>query len=363
MRDEGETPEGVDVELLVRDAVRELVGLGPVGPLLEDDEVSEIQCVRQDQVLATKGGQVQLAESSFTSEEALFRVIARLAQQSGDPWKPGELVLERRLPRGAQMLAITPPAANGHVLVVRKRRRVDMSLEDFVRSNALSRPMAVFLENCLSARVNVLLSGPTSSAMVGFMAALASSGPQGERISVLHDTDEINVAHAHVVSLSIPDSRARGEETVRAATKLRPERLVVGSLVVPIAAAVLEAMAEGSEGVLAGISAPSLRQGLARVVSQVMMARPGLGADAVREALADAFDVAVELVQFPDGRLRVMRIVEPGGIDPKGIVLRDIFTAGDADGAFAASGVVPRVVGELGARGIKVDPNLFKRGR
>jgi pilus assembly protein CpaF len=341
------------------------VGLGPVGPLLEDDDVSEIQCVRQDQVLALRGGQVMLADSSFTSEDALSRVIARLAGQSGDPWKAGELVVERRLPRGAQMLAIVPPAASGPVLVVRKRRRVDMSLEDFVRSSTLSRPMAVFLENCLSGRANVLVSGPSSAAMAGFMAALASSGPQGERICVLHDVDEINVAHAHIVSLPIPDSRARGEETVRAATKLRPDRLVVAPLAVHVTAAVLEAMAEGSEGVLAGVSAPSLRQALARMVSQVTMARPGLSGEAIREAIGEAFDVAVELSQFPDGRIRLVRVAELSGGDPKvGIALRDIFSmAGEGEGAFAPTGVIPRVVGDLASRGVKIDPNIFKRGR
>ena len=364
MRDEGEAPEGVDVEALVRDAVRELVGLGPIGPLLEEDEVSEIHCVRSDQVLAMRGGQITMAESSFTSEEALFRAIARLANQSGDPWRAGELVVERRLPRGAQMLAIAPPAASAHVLVIRKKRRIDVSLEDFARAGALSRPMAVFLEHCLTARSNVLVCGPASAGIAGMLAALASSGPAGERICALHDVEEINVPHAHMVSLPIPDTRARGEETLRAAAKLRPDRLVIGSLAVHVVAATLEAIAEGAEGVLAAMYAPSLRQGLSRMVSQLLLARPGLNLEAIREAVGEAFDVVIELGTLPDGRQRVMRIAELGGSDGKGVVVRDLYTFDPSgEGGFVATGTVPRMVADLALKGVKVDPAIFKKGR
>src|SRR5262249_6693129 len=149
---------------------------GPVGPLLEDDECTEIHCIRHDYVLAIKAGQQVLADASFTSEEALYRAIARLAQQSGDPWRSGEVVLERRLARGATMIAITPPAASGSVLVVRKRRRVESSLEELVRSGAMSRPMATFLESCVTARANVILCGSGSAAVGAALSALASAG-------------------------------------------------------------------------------------------------------------------------------------------------------------------------------------------
>jgi pilus assembly protein CpaF len=362
MRDEGEAPEGVDVEMLVRDAVRELVGLGPIGPLLEDDEVSEIHCVRSDQVLAMRGGQVTLAEASFTSEEALYRVVARLANQSGEPWRAGEHIVERRLPRGAQMLAIAPPAAAAHVLVVRKKRRIDMSLEDLIRAGSLSRPMAVFLETCLSARVNILVCGSTQSATSQLLAALASSGPAGERIIALHEVDEINVAHAHMVSLPLLDTKQRGEDAVRAASRLRPDRLVIGSLAGGVAVGTLEAIAEGAEGVLAATSAPTLRQGLARLGAQLAMSRPGASADAIREALGESFDVALELGAQSDGRPRIIRICELAGSDGKAVAVRDLFVI-EQNGEFSATGTVPRMVNDLSVRGVKIDQGIFKRGR
>jgi pilus assembly protein CpaF len=366
MRDEGEAPEGIDIELLVRDALRELVGLGPVGPLLEDEECTEIHCMRHDYVLAMRGGTASLADASFTSEDALYRTIARLAHQSGEPWRAGEFVLERRLVRGATMIAIAPPAASGCVLVIRKRRRVESSLEELVRSGALSRPMATFLEQCVSARANILVSGSGSGSVGSVLAALASAGPAGDRVVVVQDVDELAVGQAHVVSLTLPDHGVRGEEAVRAAGRLRADRLVVGSLAGNVVGAALDAIAEGAEGVLAGVSASSLRQGLARVASQLTLTRPGVAIDGAREAVGESFDVAVEVTRLPDGRLRVLRVAELSGGDAKGIGVRDLFAlsaegAAGGDGAFVASGVVPRFVADFAARGVRVDANLFKR--
>jgi pilus assembly protein CpaF len=365
MRDEGEAPEGIDLELLVRDALREFVGLGPVGPLLEDDEVSEIHATRHDYVLAVRGGVPVLADASFTSEEALHRAVTRLANQAGEPWQPGEVVLERRLARGATMVAILPPAAAGCVLVIRKRRKVESSLEDFVRSGAISRPMASFLEHCLAARANILVTGTGGIVVASTLSALASAGPAGDRIAVLQDTEDLGVAQAHAVALALPDHRARGEEAVRAAAALRGDRLVIGTLAGNVVAATLDAIAEGAEGVIAGAYAPSLRHALSRLVAQLSLVRPGIGVEAAREALGESFDVAVEVAKLPDGRLRVTRIAELAGSDGKGVAVRDLFTLSadgpTGEGAFVASGVVPRLVGDFASRGVRIDANLFKR--
>jgi pilus assembly protein CpaF len=364
MRDEGEAPEGTDLEQLVRDALRELVGLGPIGPLLEDDEVSEIHCLRNDQVLATRGSTIALADASFTSDEALSRVVARLAQQSGEPLRPGESIIERRLPRGAHMLAVAPPSASAQVLVIRKRRRIDATLEDLVRSGAMSRPMAVFLDACVQARANLLTCGPASTSTTLLLAALCSAAPPGERIALLFDQEEIGIQQAHVVSLAVSEPRARAEETVRAAAKMRPDRLVIGSLSAGVVAATIETVAEGAEGVIAAASAPTLRQVLSRTVSQLMLARPGINLESARDCVAEAFDVAIELATMADGRPKILRIAELGGADAKGIVARDLFTFtadSGGDGSFVATGVIPRVVAEFAARGVRVDSNIFKR--
>ncbi len=362
MRDEGDAPEGIDLDSVVRDAHRELVGLGAFGPLLEDEEVSEINCVRFDQLFAVRGGVATPEPTAFSSEEALQRIIARLAFQSGDPWKPGEAVVERRLPR-ASLVAIAPPAAAGHVVSIRKRRRIEASLDELARSGALSRPMAQFLEACVNARANVLVSG---AAPLPMLSALAATGAGAERVVVVQDVEEIGVAgHAHAVNLSIADTRRMGEECVRAAAKLRPERLIVTQLAGGVAAATVDAMAEGSDGVLAALPAPTLRQGLSRLVAQLVLHRPGLALDGMRDVVGESFDIAIEIGALPDGRLRVMRIAELGGSDAKGIVARDIFVfnadPASGDGTFSATGVVPRIANDLAARGMKLDPAMFKR--
>jgi pilus assembly protein CpaF len=363
MKEDGDVPDGVDIELVKTDAIRELTGIGGIAPLLDDDEVAEICCMRHDQVLAVRAGAIVLADASYTSDAALGRAIERLASASGQPARPDEAFIDRRLARGAHMLAFRPPASAANAIVVRKRRKIEMSLEDFVRLSAVSRAMATFLEGCLGARANVLVCGSTPSASAMFLGALVASGTPGDRIAVLQDEEEFGIANGQVVRLAASTGMT-AESQIRAAARMRPDRLVVGRMSGPLVAAVLEAIGEGSEGILAGVCAPSLRQALSRLSGQLLLARPGLGSDAARELLGEAFDIAVEIHMLPDGRHRVVRIAELAGADPKGIVSRDIFLASDGGSeSHVATGVVPRVVNEFAARGIRVDTNLFKKAR
>jgi pilus assembly protein CpaF len=359
MRDDGEAPDGIDLELLAREALRELVGLGPIGPLLDDDETTEVHVVRPDYVLASKHGQCSLAEPCFTSEDAIARVVARLAHQSGDPLREGELVIDRRLPRGAYMIAIAPPAAGGWVLHLRKRRRVEGSLADLVRAGAISEAIATFLEASALARANVLVVGSNPGAILSMLGAIASAGPPGERVAVLHQgADELALPHAHVVPLALVDHGPRGAQSVYTAARLGMDRLVVTSLGGGVATATIDVIAEGSEGVMAGIGGPSLRHALARLVSHVALAHPGSSVEAAREAVGQSFDVAVEVQQTDGGRLRTVRVAELDGSDALGVTARDLFLLsanGDGETAYIATGVSPRLALDFGARGVKLD--------
>lgn len=361
MRDEGEAPQDVDLEMVVRDAHRELVGLGVIGALLEDEEVTDIHCVRHDQLFTVRNGQTMQEGGAFSSEEALGRIIARLVHSSGDAWRPGETVLERRLPRGS-MLAVTPPSSASHVLAIRKKRRVESSLDELSRLGALTRPMQSFLEACVAVRASILVTGPLNATPV-VLAALASAGGPGERLCVVQDVEEIAVGSAHAVSLSV-DARRAAEE-VRAAARLRADRLVVMQLAGAVAGATMDAMAEGAEGVMAAVAAPSLRQGLSRLVSQLVLSRPGLGLEAMNNVVGEAFDVAIEVSMGPDGRLRLSKVSELAGSDPKGISVRDVFVYSvdpqGGEGGFGPTGVVPRIANDLANRGMKLDGGMFKR--
>jgi pilus assembly protein CpaF len=364
MRKEGDAPEGVDLDAVARDAHREIVGLGALGPHLDDDDVVEVHLARFDQLVTVRAGGGAVAEpTAFSSEAALRRVVLRLAQQSGQPWAPGEAVVERRLPRAA-LLAFMPPAAPGHVVSVRKRRRVESTLDDLVRAGALSKPMAQFLEACLAARANLLVSGTTPLPVLSALAAAGATGRQ--RVAVVQDVEEIGVGSSNAASLALGADPRLGESSIGAAVKLRVERLIVTQLVGGAAAGTLDAIAEGTDGVVAGLTAPTLRQGINRVVAQVVLHRPGIPLEATREIVGDAFDVALEATSFPDGRLRVTRIAELAGADAKGVVARDLFVwNADAagEGSHGATGVVPRLSADLAARGTKLDPAFFKRGR
>lgn len=358
MRREGEAPEGIDLDQLAREAVRELVGLGPIGSLLEDDETTEVSVVRPDYVIASRAGQTSVVEPSFTSEEALARVIARLVHQSGDPLRPGELVVDRRLSRGAYMTAIAPPAGSGWVLHIRKRRRIEVSLADLVRSGAMSEAIASFLAASASVRANVLVVGSGPGAVITLLGAIATAGPPAERVAVLQQgADELALPNAHVVPLALADHGARGEESVYAAGRLGVDRLIVTPLGGAVATATIDVIAEGCEGVLAGVGGPSLRHALGRLVSQVAMVRAGSSIEAAREAVAESFDLVVEVGRPEGGRLQVTRVAELEGSDGRGIVTRDLFvlsTNGAGEPSYRATGVSPRIVQDFGARGIKM---------
>jgi pilus assembly protein CpaF len=364
MRGEGEAPETVDLEQLALDAVRELVGLGPLGPLLEEGQADEIHVPRPDTVLAVRDGHTSLVEPAFTSEEALRRVLVRLAHQSGEPAQPGEGIVERRLAGGIRMTAIAPPLASGWAVTLRKRVHAEGSLEEHVRTGVLSRAMATLLEGCVAARANVLVIGAGPAAVPSMVAALAFAASAGDRIALLADVDDIRVAHAYVTRIALPARGDDGSEIVRAAVRLRPDRLIVTPLSGAVAAATVDAIGEGSSGVVAGMSAPSLRQALARLTAQVAFSRPGASIDSAREAVAGSFELAVEVSRSPEGRIRVLRLAELQGADGDGVSIRDLFVAsadGTGEAGYVATGATPRFAHDFATRGIRLDAALFKR--
>ena len=366
MRVGGVFGDGIDADLLARELERELVGLGPLGPLLEDPEAIEIQVLRSDCILVRKAGQTILADSPFTSEAAVARVLARLAHQSGKAIQAGDAIVDRRLASGQRLIAIGPPLSGHWVLTIRKRRRVEGTLDELVRVGTMSRAMAVFLEACTLARANVLVVGLGGGTVAPILCALASAAPAGERIAVLQHDDEFAIAHAQLVSLWLTDHSAAGERLVRAAARLGADRLVVASLGGAVSCALVDCIGEGGEGILAGIGAPSLRHGLARFAAQVCMARPGTSIEAARELVGESFDVTVEVGRGAEGKLRVLRVSELTGADVKGVTARDLFLSNaDAGGepVFVVTGTTPRLAHEFAARGIRLDAALFRRAR
>jgi len=370
MQNEGEIPAGVSIDELLRLAMREALGTGPLAELIEDEDVVEIQIARFDHVMVQRdsGGSTPI-EIAFSSDAGLRRAVGRLALAAGYRLKEGDTHLDVQLPSGAHLTCILPPvAANGSVLVIRKRRRADLSLDDLVRSGTLSKGMAAFLQQCLTAKANVIVAGPLGAGTTTLIGALAAAGTVDERTIALQEIDEIILTQPYGASLLVPDTSAHGARIVRMASSLRPDRMLVGVMAGDIVGQVLEAIGGGLDGVIAAVRGPTLRQALARLVPALIAARPGLDPASARSWIASSFDVAVEVARLKGGRHRVLRIVEFAGSDDNEIKTRDVFEftldpagAERGEGNFQACGVTPAVVQELKALGQRVDESIFRK--
>jgi pilus assembly protein CpaF len=370
LREEGNLSADVEVDDLVRDAQRELFGLGAIDALLEDEDISEIRVFGHASVIAVKGAETLEVDPPFSSEAALSRSIVRLCKQSAQPLGASETVVERYIPRGLLVHGVLPPTSQyGSALVITKRRRAEAGLDDLVRSGTVSRAMATFLRGCATARANLLLVGPADGTAI-LLPALATAGQPTDRIVALQAIDELWGLEPEPISIRLPDSPEEATKVVRSAAKLHPDRLIVSPMTGPAAAAVTSTIAEGCEGVLASISAPSLRHALERLVSELMSARPGMSVEAAKNWLLASFELAVEIARLRDGRYRVMRIADLVAGEG-GVFGRDIFTfvvertavGGAVEGSFIATGVVPRVAEDLAARGGPLDSAVFRRDR
>ncbi len=213
--------------------------------------------------------------------------------------------------------------------------------------------------------MNVLVVG-LGGKVSGMLSALAAAVPAGERMIVLQDAESIGVGQALSIPLLLTERGPQALQCIRAASRFGADRLLIASLAGATGAATIDAIGEGTEGVLAGLGAPSLRHALARLTSHVALARPGASVDAAREAIAGAFDVVVEVAK-PDGRLRVLRVAEVMGTDDRGIATRDLFVyrpdaAGAAgEAAYVVTGTSPRFSADVVARGGRLDPMMFRR--
>jgi pilus assembly protein CpaF len=368
LRQEGEIPESIDVSALARDAQREILGFGPLGPLLDDEDVASIQVLRHDHILALRGSSPTVVEPPFSSDEALRRAVARLCFQAGQPLGANELIVDRRLPRGQLAAVLAPLSVQGHTLTLRKPRRAESSPEDLVRSGVVSRGIWNTLAQCLGARLNMLVvapPGPGLSSLLGALAGLAATGD--ERLAALQGVDQAFPVSSGAAVFSTETQQ--GDALIRALGRLAVDRVVVGEMQGATGAALLDAICGRSLSAVAAIQAPSLALGLSRAIPDLCVARPGLTPEVARAWLASSFELVIELARLADGRHRVLRVAETVGVEGGQIALRDLFVfqpdrgapPGSTEGSFASTGVVPAFVDALRARGVPFDTSAFER--
>jgi pilus assembly protein CpaF len=372
-------PRELDRELLCRQVLDEAVGLGPLEDLLADDSISEIMVNRFDEIFVEQGGRLQKHVLTFTGDRAVMGVIERIVAPLGRRIDESSPMVDARLKDGSRVNAIIPPLAlKGPTLTIRKFAKRKLGIQDLVRFGAVSAEMAMFLEICVKARKNIVVSGGTGSGKTTLLNILSNFIPNGERIITVEDAAELQLNHEHLISLESRPANVEGKgavpirDLVKNTLRMRPDRIVVGECRGGEAMDMLQAMNTGHEGSLTTLHANTPRDGLARLETMVLMAGMDLPLVAIREQIASAVDIVVQQTRFACGARKVTSITELTGIESGKIQIQELFKYaakgyGHPDehgmrrvqGYFSACNTVPSFYEELRDAGIELDMAIF----
>jgi pilus assembly protein CpaF len=360
---------------LVRDVEDDVFGHGPLQRLLEDASVTEIMVNGPDRVYVEQDGRLQRADIHFDSEEHLRRVIERIVSRVGRRIDEASPLVDARLPDGSRVHAVIAPlAVRGSTLTIRKFATEPLRTSDLIARGTLTPEMAELLEACVLARLNIIVSGGTGTGKTTLLNVLSSFIPETERIITIEDAVELQLQQDHVVTLESRPANieGRGEigirELVRNSLRMRPDRIVVGEVRGGECLDMLQAMNTGHDGSLSTVHANSPRDAIARLETLVLMAGMELPLRAVREQIASAVDLVVQLSRLRDGSRRVTAVTEVQGMEGQTVVLQDAFlfdySAGvDAQGRFlgrpVATGMRPQFTDKFAELGIKLSPDVF----
>lgn len=365
----------MEKEDIIRQVLDEVFGFGPITPLLNDESVSEVMCNGAKQIYVERKGKLELTKVAFRDNEHLQTIIERIISPLGRRIDESMPMVDARLPDGSRVNAIIPPLAlNGCVLTIRKFSNQLLQIEDLIRLNTLTMPMAKFLEACVRGRMNIVVSGGTGAGKTSTLNIISSFIPIDERIVTIEDSAELSLAQDHVVSLESrpPNIDNKGEITirdlVRNALRMRPDRLVVGEVRGGEALDMLQAMNTGHDGSLTTGHANTPRDMISRLETMVLMSGIEFPIKAIREQIASAVDLIVQQGRLQDGSRKITHIAEVIGMEGDVISLQDIFVfektgldnKGKVIGKHRATGVTPKCIERLASMGIILSPENFK---
>jgi pilus assembly protein CpaF len=329
---EAEYLSRMERQKIVTEIMDEVVGYGPIEPLIRDPEISEIMVNGPKQVFIERDGKLEKTGISFRDKEHVMHIIDKIVSPLGRRIDESMPMVDARLPDGSRVNAVIPPLSLiGPVITIRKFSREPLTIQDLIRFGTLTPQMATFLEACVKARLNIIISGGTGSGKTSTLNVLSSFIPANERIVTIEDAAELQLNQEHVITLESrpPNIEGKGEITirdlVRNALRMRPERIVVGEVRSGEALDMLQAMNTGHDGSLTTVHANSPRDLLVRLETMVMMAGMELPAKAIREQIASAFDLIIHQARLRDGSRKITHVTEVVGMEEDKITLQDIF--------------------------------------
>ena len=361
--------------LIIDEILNEIFGLGPLEPLLADTSINDILVNTFDQVFVERDGRLERSSVTFKDDNHLMQIIDRIVSRVGRRIDESSPMVDARLPDGSRVNAIIPPLSiDGPHLSIRKFRKDALSGEDLLRYGSLTAPILELLSGCVKSRLNVLISGGTGAGKTTLLNVLSSFIPSTERIVTIEDSAELQLRQDHVVRLETrpPNIEGEGQITQRQlvinSLRMRPDRIVVGEVRSGEAIDMLQAMNTGHDGSLTTIHANTPRDALARLETMVAMAGFQLPPRAVKEQIASAVNVVVQVARHSDGTRRVTSLSEIVGMEENVITMQEIFNfeklgideRGRVLGRFRPTGIRPRFTDRLRISGIALPMEMFE---
>ena len=354
--------------------IADIIGYGPIEPLLNDPDITEIMVNGYNQVYVERYGLIEFTSVRFENDAHLMRVIERIVSPIGRRVDETSPMVDARLPSGYRVNATIPPLSLvGPVLTIRKFAARPFEVQDLISNGTLAIGQANFLKACVEARINMVVSGGTGTGKTTFLNVLSSFIPEGERVITIEDTAEIQMHQPHVVRLEKrpPNVEGKGEITIRQlvinALRMRPDRIIVGECRGGEAVDMLQAMNTGHDGSMTTIHSNSPRDALRRIETMVMMAGMDLPLKAIREQVASSMELIVHLERLKDGTRKIVKVSEVQGMESDTIVMQDLFTFeqtgiknGIVQGVQKPTGLRPRFMHKMIANGIELPDSVFE---
>lgn len=366
-------PESIK-EQLTRDISNDVLGYGPIQPLLDDPDVSEVMVNGPKSVYVEKKGHLIKTGVTFENNEQVLRVIDRIILPLGRRIDADSPTVDARLPDGSRVNAVIPPVAiDGANITIRKFRKDKLSMQQLVEFGSLTPGMAEFLKACVVSRLNIVISGGTGSGKTTLLNVLSSMIPEDERIVTIEDAAELQLQQDHVLRLETRPASLEGKgmvtirDLVKNSLRMRPDRIVVGECRGGETLDMLQAMNTGHDGSLTTLHANTPRDALSRMETMVLMAGMDMPLKVIRQQVSAAIDVIVQQTRLRDGQRKVTAVTEVAGMEGDTVVLTDIFKfeqtgltpEGKIIGQAKPSGIRPLFTPRLEASGFKLPADLF----